>query len=242
MAVSAPARQPEVGGAAAQVVALDVGDGRVEAEAAGDLAQALGETGGVEAAGVADDADAALERRPEAVLDLAHEGARVAERGVLHRVLAEDQHGQLGEVVAGEDVERAAVEHLAHRAEAVAVEAGAVADPEHAAHRCALPSPGGPAKACAMPSHRSASSPTATRSVSSRCTRWVASRQKSYAEPVTDCAASSGPHAQVSPDGATQLHAELLGRRLEPVHAEGVVAGAHAEVGDVSHPVGRLGA
>ena len=76
MAVSAPSR----GRVAAQVVALDVGDGRVEAEAAGDLADPVGEAGRVEAAGVGDDAHALLEGQPEAVLDLADEGAGVAER------------------------------------------------------------------------------------------------------------------------------------------------------------------
>ena len=174
-------------GVAAQVVALDVGDGRVEAEAAGDLAQLVGEPGGVEAAGVADDRDAALEREPEAVLDLADEGARVAEARVLHRVLAEDQHGELGEVVAGEDVEALAVtgalDHLAHRGQAVAVEAGAVADAERLSHGAASlgsrPPPAGPAKHWAMSSHASAPGPSATRSVSARWTRWVASRQKS---------------------------------------------------------------
>ena len=72
----------------AHVVALDVGDLRVEAEAAGDLADLVGEAGGVEAAGVGDDLHAPLEREAEAVLDLADEGARVAQRGVLELVLA----------------------------------------------------------------------------------------------------------------------------------------------------------
>ena len=63
-------------------------------------------------------------------LDLAHERAGVAERGVLHGVAAEDEHGQLGQVVAGEDVELAPLELLAHRAEPVAVEPRAVADPQ----------------------------------------------------------------------------------------------------------------
>ena len=73
--------EAELAGAGAQVVALDVGDGGVEAEAAGDLAQPVGEAGGVEAAGVDDDRHAALERQAEAVLDLPDERARVAERG-----------------------------------------------------------------------------------------------------------------------------------------------------------------
>ena len=114
----------------AYVVALHVRDGGVEAEPAGDLAQSIREAGRVEAAGVGDDLHAALEREPEAVLDLADEGAGVAEAGVLELVAAEDEHGELGEVVAGDDVQLAALELLAHRAEPVAVEAGAVADPQ----------------------------------------------------------------------------------------------------------------
>ena len=71
----------------------------------GDLAEPVGEAGGVEPAGVGDDLHAALEGEAEAVLDLADEGAGVAEGRVLELVLAEDEHGELGEVVAGEDVE-----------------------------------------------------------------------------------------------------------------------------------------
>ena len=55
-----------------------------------------------------------------------------------------------------------------------------------------------------MVSQCSASAPLATRSVSSRCTRWVTSRQKSYADPVTVWAAVSGPQDQMSPEGAAR--------------------------------------
>ena len=121
-----------------QVVALDVGDRGVEAEPLRNLTQRVGQARRVEAAGVADDAHARLEGEAQAVLDLAHEGAGVAQPGVLELVTTEDQHGQLGEVVAGEDVEPpravraldAPLQHLAHRGEPVAVEAGAVADQE----------------------------------------------------------------------------------------------------------------
>ena len=47
-------------------------------------------------------------RQAEAVLELAQERLGVAAVGVLHPVAAEDQHGQLGQVVAGEQVEFAA--------------------------------------------------------------------------------------------------------------------------------------
>ena len=62
--------------------------------------------------------------RSRRVLELAEEGARVPAAGVLHPVAAEDEHGQLGEVVAGQVVERPAGEHLAHGGEPVPVEPG----------------------------------------------------------------------------------------------------------------------
>ena len=67
--------EPDLLGEMADVVTLDVGDLRVQAEPGSDLAQLVGEAGGVEAAGVGDDLDALLQREGEAVLDLADEGA-----------------------------------------------------------------------------------------------------------------------------------------------------------------------
>src|SRR6185437_14882429 len=64
----------------------------------------------------------------EAALHLAQERLGVAGLRVLQPVPAEDEHGELGQVVAGQDVEGAAVEHLLPGVEAVAVEAGGVAD------------------------------------------------------------------------------------------------------------------
>src|SRR5690606_41627107 len=58
----------------------------------------------VDAARVGDDLDLLLQGQREAVLELAEEGLGVTELGALHPVAAEDEHGQLGEVVAGEDV------------------------------------------------------------------------------------------------------------------------------------------
>ena len=48
------------------------------------------------------------------------------------------------------------------------------------AHR---PGPGGPAKACAIVIHSVAVGPSTVRARSSRCLRWVTSRQKSRAGP-----------------------------------------------------------
>src|SRR6476661_9555662 len=87
--------------------------------------------------------------QPEALLHLGQEGARVAAGGVLRPVATQDQHRQLGEVVAGEDVERPALEHLPDGGPPVAVEARRVADPQRRRHRASLPAPGSPAKAWA---------------------------------------------------------------------------------------------
>ncbi|MDH6518333.1 hypothetical protein M2159_004626 [Streptomyces sp. SAI-090] len=57
----------------------------------------------------------------------------------------------------------------------------------------ARPAPGGPAKAWAMSSQRSASWPWAIRARSLRWARWVTRRQRSRAGPVTQSVAFSGP-------------------------------------------------
>ena len=75
--------QAELGGALAQVVALDVGDVDVEAELVGERAHGGGEPGRVEPAGVGDDRDAPLEGGAEGRLELAQERLGVAERAVL---------------------------------------------------------------------------------------------------------------------------------------------------------------
>ena len=70
----------------------------------------------------------------KALLELGQERLGIAAFGRLGAVAGEDQHGQLGEVVAGQVVEVAAGEHLAHRGEPVAVEARAVADADRVHH------------------------------------------------------------------------------------------------------------
>ena len=108
--------------------------------------------------------------------------------------------------------------------------------------RGARPSPGGPAKHWAMSSHRSASGPAATSAVSARWMRWVTSRQKSYAGPVTVC---GGVLRAPRPDVARRRG---QGRRGTPrpaarlaARGEGEAAGADAEVRDVLDPVADLG-
>ena len=64
---------------------------------------------------------------------LAQHRAGVASRRVLLPRFPQDQHGQLGQVVPGQDVDRAALDHLLGGGGAVAVEAGGVADADGAA-------------------------------------------------------------------------------------------------------------
>src|SRR3984885_8191770 len=102
-------------------------DGHTEALC--QSAYRVGEAGGVQATGVGDDAHPAVGSQPQALLELGQEGLGVAAFGMFHPVAAEDQHGQLGQVVTGDVVELAADQHLAHRRMPVAVEARTVSDP-----------------------------------------------------------------------------------------------------------------
>ncbi len=119
---------PQIGEPGDQVVALDIADRRGEAEPGGERIDGLGAAGGVEPAGVGHHLDAAVETGAHHLLHLGEEGLGEAATRVLHEVLGEDQHGELGQPVAGEHVDRAAVDHLAGRRESVAVEPAAVGD------------------------------------------------------------------------------------------------------------------
>lgn len=116
------------GVAGGEVVALDVGDAEGDADAVRHLPYGSRESGRAEPARVGDDPDALLVGEAQGVLELAQERAGVPGGGVLQPVAGQDQHGQLGEIVAGEDVQAAAGEHLTQGVGAVAVEAGEVAD------------------------------------------------------------------------------------------------------------------
>ncbi len=111
-----------------QVVAGDVRDAGGHAEAVGELGDPLGEAGGVEPAGVGDDSDPVVHGQAQPLLELGEERPGVPPGRVLQPVPAEDQHRQLGEVVPRQHVQGTAGEHLAQGVEAVAVEAGGVAD------------------------------------------------------------------------------------------------------------------
>ena len=94
----------------------------------GDLADPVGAAGRVEPAGVGDDLDAALDARAEHLLHLREERRCVAELAVARPLLVQDQHRQLGQPVAGEHVDVAALDHLLGRREPIAEEAAAVGD------------------------------------------------------------------------------------------------------------------
>jgi hypothetical protein len=120
----------ERGQAREQVVALDVRDAGAEPQPRGQLPELRGEPGRVQAAGARHDADAPLERETEHVLHLPQERGRVARARVFLAGPPEQEHRQLGQVVAREDVDRATVEHLAGGAQPVAVEPRGVGDPD----------------------------------------------------------------------------------------------------------------
>ena len=140
--------RPQPVDAIEQVVALDVGDAHVDAEPVGDVAHPLGAAGRVEPAGVADDLDATIDARAEDLLHLGQERRGVAGVGVARLGLPQDEHRQLGQPVAGEHVDRAALDHLPRRRQPVAVEARAVGDPDRALarHDAFLERAGAPAR------------------------------------------------------------------------------------------------
>ena len=84
--------------------------------------------GGIEPAGVDHDLDAAL-AAGRAPPPRAGAGRCARSRArIPQAILQQDHERQLGEVVAGQHVDRPALDHLARRAQAVAVEAAAVRD------------------------------------------------------------------------------------------------------------------
>ncbi len=204
----------------------------------GHLAEAGREAGGVEAAGVRHDLHAPLEGETEAVLELADEGPGVPQRRVLQLVAAEDQHRQLGQVVTGEDVQRPALEHLAHRREPVAVEAGAVADPEDVSHEPPAPLPADPRSTGRCPATGRRRGPVATSGGVGAVHALGDQEAEVVRRPghgLRGVLRPPGPHG---PRGRDEGDPELLRRRRLAADGEAEVARAHAEVGDVPHPVG----
>ncbi len=116
-----------------------MGDPDRHAQALGQRAHRVGETGGVQAAGVGDDAHAAVAGQAQAFLELGQEGLGVAALGMFHLVAAEDQHGQLGQIIAGQVVQLAAGQHFAHSGMPISVEPRAVSDPNGPRRRHSCP-------------------------------------------------------------------------------------------------------
>ena len=127
MAASGDA-EAEIARARHQVVALDVSDLGVETEPFGEGADRVGQACRVQSARVRDDPHTLVERSAEALLELGQKRLGVAAVGGLGPVASQNQHGQLGEVIAGEVVEVTAGEHFAHRRVPVAVKPRAVSD------------------------------------------------------------------------------------------------------------------
>ena len=95
-----------------KIVAVHVRDGWHESERVGDLCDGFGARGRIESSGVRHDLDAPVETRAHDLFHLRHERAGEPRARVLQLRARKDQHGELGEPVTGQDVNRAAVDHL----------------------------------------------------------------------------------------------------------------------------------
>ncbi len=129
--------------ALAEVVALHVSHGQVDAHPRQQLAGRLGQPGGVQPAGVDHDLDPARGDLGGDRFELAQEAGGVAAARMPGTDLGQHQHGDLGQVVTGHHVHRTAGDHLGQRLQPVAVEARAVGDPDRPppghAHTLTLP-------------------------------------------------------------------------------------------------------
>ena len=108
--------------------------GTVEPEPVGQGPHLVGQAGRVEASGVGDHLDAAVDAGAEHLFHLGEEGVGPALRVVALAALPQDEHGELGQPVPGEHVDGAALDHLPGRREPVAVEARAVGDAQRLGH------------------------------------------------------------------------------------------------------------
>ena len=93
-----------------------------DAQCVGQFADSTGKSGRVQTAGVDDDPDAAIGCGTQTLFKLREESLGVAAVGALHPVPAQDEHGQFGQVIAGQIVQIAPGEHLLHGGKPVAVE------------------------------------------------------------------------------------------------------------------------
>jgi len=104
-----------------QVVAFNVRNAGIQAEARRQRPQRGGQPGRIDAPALVTILTPRSSASPRQSSSWA--GTSWRSRGrVAGAVAGQDQHRQLGEIVAGQHVERTAFEHLAHRGEAVSVE------------------------------------------------------------------------------------------------------------------------
>ena len=111
-----------------QVVSLDVRDLGLEPQLGRQRPQLGRQSGRVQTAGVGDDLDSFVECQAQHVFHLLEKGGGVAAIGILLAELPEDHHRQLGQVVAGQEIDLAPFEHLARGGQAVAIEARTIGD------------------------------------------------------------------------------------------------------------------
>ncbi len=122
-----------------EVVAFDVGHRHRKPQAFGQETDLVGQSRRIEAAGVGHHLDAAVDAGAEHLLHLGQEGVGAAPGRVALEPLPQDEHGQLGQPVPGEDVDGTALHHLAGGRQAVAVEARAVGDAQRRSHEAVPP-------------------------------------------------------------------------------------------------------
>ncbi|SHU36593.1 Uncharacterised protein [Mycobacteroides abscessus subsp. abscessus] len=100
-----------------------MGDVGRDAQLLGQRANGIGQTRGIESSRVGDDPHTLVLGQTEALLELAQEGLGIAAFGRLGAIATEDEHRQLGQIVAGQVVQLTAGEHLVHGRYSVTVEA-----------------------------------------------------------------------------------------------------------------------
>ena len=107
------ARRRQLVDARRQIVAIDVGHLGVHAQLVQDLLHVFGHARGIQPAGIGDDLDVLLFAQHRHFADLLKKGAHVAGIAATALLLVvENGHGQLGQVVAGEHIDRTTFHHV----------------------------------------------------------------------------------------------------------------------------------
>ena len=118
-----------------EVVAVDVRDHGRETERGGDLGDGLGAALGVEASGIGDDLDASLQAGAHDLFHLGHKGSGVPDTRVFRLGPRQDEHGQLGQPVARQNVDGTVVDHLVCGRKTITEETRTVGDSQWRRHR-----------------------------------------------------------------------------------------------------------